>query len=93
MSFGLGTRLPELSFSDRCSRGTKLWERETIAKCLNVAFVENRFILIFLLYVLNRIIVIIYITLIEFSFVGNGEGDVLYAEEILQPHLKAFPKV
>jgi len=26
-------------------------------------------------------------------YLGNGEGDVLYAEEILQPHLKAFPKV
>ncbi|XP_027040087.1 tetratricopeptide repeat protein 39A-like [Pocillopora damicornis] len=25
-------------------------------------------------------------------YLGNGEGDVMYAEEILQPHLKAFPK-
>ncbi|CAH3115649.1 unnamed protein product, partial [Pocillopora meandrina] len=25
-------------------------------------------------------------------YLGNGEGDVTYAEEILQPHLKAFPK-
>ena len=24
---------------------------------------------------------------------GNGEGDVDYAEKILEPHLKAFPKV
>ena len=24
---------------------------------------------------------------------GNGEGDVAYAEQILQPQLKAFPKV
>jgi len=24
---------------------------------------------------------------------GNGEGDVTYAEQILQPQLKAFPKV
>lgn len=62
--------------------------------CLNVAFAENRLVLIFLLYVPNRIIVIIYVTFIEFSLLlGNGEGDVLYAEEILQPHLKAFPKV
>lgn len=30
---------------------------------------------------------------IEFFPLGNGEGDVMYAEEILQPHLKAFPKV
>ena len=30
---------------------------------------------------------------IEFFLLGNGEGDVMYAEEILQPHLKAFPKV
>ena len=47
--------------------------------------------------VLNRILVIIYVTLIsnfiEFFLLGNGEGDVMYAEEILQPHLKAFPKV
>jgi len=26
-------------------------------------------------------------------YLGNGEGDVMYAEEILQPQLKAFPKV
>lgn len=25
-------------------------------------------------------------------YLGNGEGDVMYAEEILQPQLKAFPK-
>ncbi|XP_015755640.1 PREDICTED: tetratricopeptide repeat protein 39B-like [Acropora digitifera] len=25
-------------------------------------------------------------------YLGNGEGDVIYAEEILQPQLKAFPK-
>jgi len=25
-------------------------------------------------------------------YLGNGEGDVMYAEKILQPHLKAFPK-
>ena len=27
------------------------------------------------------------------TFIGNGEGDVFYAEEILQTQLKAFPKV
>ena len=46
---------------------------------------------------MNRILVIIYVSLIskfsEFFRLGNGEGDVMYAEEILQPHLKAFPKV
>lgn len=25
-------------------------------------------------------------------YLGNGEGDVIYAEEVLQPQLKAFPK-
>ena len=29
----------------------------------------------------------------HYLFLGNGEGDVMYAEEILQPQLKAFPKV
>lgn len=70
-----------------------------ISNCLNVEIIENGSIL-FLLYVLikfTRIITVIDVTsisnFVEFSLPGNGEGDVLYAEEILQPHLKAFPKV
>lgn len=70
-----------------------------LSNCLNVEIIENGSTL-FLLYVLielTRIMNVIDVTLIsnfvEFSLPGNGEGDVLYAEEILQPHLKAFPKV
>ena len=70
-----------------------------IASCLNVAIIENGFtlVLLYALIELTGIINVIDVTLIsnffEFSLPGNGEGDVLYAEEILQPHLKAFPKV